>query len=276
MKLSKASDRKDGLVFRCRKKHTTFSEDRSKVFITDNITKTIRSSSWLSESNLSLQELAMVTYMWSQKTKLKKMSHELSIGKKTLGEWASFFRETCECIMIKQSEKIGGPKIDVELDESKVGKRKYHRGHKVDGQWIFGGREKHDKSKVFMEAVENRKAKTLLPIVDKYVEKGSKIHTDEWKAYIGLDKMGYEHITVNHSKMFKNPVNGACTNGIECDWRHMKDSLPEYGVKKGRHQGYLAEFLWRRKHHGKDLFLQIIKDANSLYANGDTFNVVNV
>ena len=35
-------------------------------------------------------------------------------------------------------EYIGGPGIEVQLDESKFGKRKYHKGHKVDGVWIFG------------------------------------------------------------------------------------------------------------------------------------------
>ena len=37
--------------------------------------------------------------------------------------------------------KIGGENIIVECDESKFGKRKYqkgHRGHRVDGVWVFG------------------------------------------------------------------------------------------------------------------------------------------
>ena len=31
---------------------------------------------------------------------------------------------------------------EVEIDESKLGKRKYKRGRAVDGHWVFGGMEK--------------------------------------------------------------------------------------------------------------------------------------
>jgi len=40
------------------------------------------------------------------------------------------------------SQKIGGPHLTVDIDDSKFGKLKYHRGHRVQGQWIFGGVER--------------------------------------------------------------------------------------------------------------------------------------
>ncbi len=36
---------------------------------------------------------------------------------------------------------IGGEGIIVEIDESKFGKRKYNRGHRVEGVWVVGGVE---------------------------------------------------------------------------------------------------------------------------------------
>ena len=44
----------------------------------------------------------------------------------------------------------------MEIDE-----RKYHRGHRVEGQWIFGGIER-DSSNVFFVVVEDRSEKTLV------------------------------------------------------------------------------------------------------------------
>ena len=104
--------------------------------------------------------------------------------------------------VMDQSEQIGGNGVEVEIDESKFGKRKYHRGHKVEGQWVFGGRKKYNKHKIFMIPVHNRKATTLLPLIKKWIAPGSIIHSDCWKAYNGLTKMGYTHVTVNQSKEF--------------------------------------------------------------------------
>ena len=42
---------------------------------------------------------------------------------------------------------IGGNGIEVERNESKFSKRKYYRGHRVEGQWVFGGHEKYNKKK---------------------------------------------------------------------------------------------------------------------------------
>ena len=65
----------------------------------------------------------------------------------------------------------------------------------MKGQWVFGGHEKYNKNKIFMIPVHNRKAKTLLPIIKKYILLGSIIHSDCWKAYDKLGKIDYIHVT---------------------------------------------------------------------------------
>ncbi|KAI4293348.1 hypothetical protein PAPHI01_2622 [Pancytospora philotis] len=41
--------------------------------------------------------------------------------------------------------QISGPDVVIEVDESKFGKRKYHRGHRVGGTWVLGAVEKAGK-----------------------------------------------------------------------------------------------------------------------------------
>ena len=263
MQLKITNDSKDKLQWRCRKIHTVHKDDRT--FKMKDVKLSIRYNSWLVDSKLPLETILEFIYLWSQGFTHSEVMHELKLSKKTVTEWFMFLRESCIYAVMNGSEQIGGNGIEVEIDESKFGKRKYHRGHKVEGQWVFGGREKYNKQKIFMIPVHNQKATTLLPLIKKWICPGSIIHSDCWKAYNGLSKMGYTHVTVNHSKEFVNKDNAACTNAIESDWRHAKVHMPSYGTHLGDHAGYLAEFMWRRKNCDSDKFIQLIKDINMTF-----------
>ena len=217
------------------------------------------------DSKLHLQQILELVYLWSQSFEVDEIVHKLKISNKTVIEWIHFFRECCLTTMMETSEKIGGNGIEIEINESKFRKHKYYRGHRVEGQWVFRGREKYNKKKVFMVPVKDRKQKTLIPIIQKWIHTGSIIHSDCWKSYNQLSKLGYTHVTVNHSKEFVNEENAACSNSIESDWRHAKVLMPRYGVHRGMHSGYLAEFMWRRKYMDDDKFLQIIADINDSF-----------
>lgn len=71
--------------------------------------------------------------------------------------------------------------------------------------------------------------------------------SDCWKAYARLGNFDYTHLTVNHSKNFKDPKTGACTNKIEGLWRHAKHRIPQYRRNKKNFTGYLAKFMFLRK-----------------------------
>ena len=60
---------------------------------------------------------------------------------------------------MEESQSIGGEGKLVQIDESKFGKRKYHRGHHVEGQWVFGGIQS-DSRKCFLITVEKRDEQT--------------------------------------------------------------------------------------------------------------------
>lgn len=79
-----------------------------------------------------------------------------------------FHREICEEMVLQKSGPIGGVGKRVQIDESKFGKRKYHKGHRVEGQWVFGGIEE-DSMRQFLVPVEKRDAATLIPIIKRYM-----------------------------------------------------------------------------------------------------------
>jgi len=271
MLLKKTNDSKDQLQWRCRKVHKVIKNNMT--FTVKDVKVSIRHNSWLVDCKLKLELVVELIYLWSQGFTHTEVMHELKLSKKTVTEWFLFMREARIHAVMENSEQIGGNGIEVEIDESKFGKPKYLRGHKVEGQWVFGGREKYNKQKIFMVPVHNRKAKTLLPIIQKWIAPGSIIHSDCWKAYNSLPKLGYTHITVNHSKEFINQQTAACTNSIESDWRHAKVHMPSYGTHLGDHAGYLAEFMWRRFNTENDKFITLIKDINMTFSQKYLHNV---
>ncbi len=157
-------------------------------------------------------------------------------------DWFSFFREICEAYMMKVSEQFEGPGIECEIDESKIGKRKYHRGCRVESDWVFGGREKFEKSNIYMFVVKNLTRDELLTLIKKWIKPGSIIHSNCWKPYETLGQEGYTHLKVNHIIQFTNPETGANTNCIE----NAKQVQPSYGTVHAHVQSYLAQHLWRR------------------------------
>jgi transposase-like protein len=122
-----------------------------------------------------------------------------------------FCRETMLVFLEGCSVKIGGPNKTVKIDESKFGKRKYHRGHPVKGQWVFGGVER-ETGKTFLVPVKDRTSDTLMAITRDWVEPSTTVISDCWGAYRGLGSQGYMNLTVNHSIQFVNQTTRAHTN----------------------------------------------------------------
>lgn len=124
----------------------------------------------------------------------------LNCSLKTCTDFASFCREVCYDKAIRNADPLGGPDKIVEIDESKFGRRKYNRGHRVEGQWVFGGIERGS-GRVFMVPVEKRDAATLLAIIQQWILPGTTIISDCWKAYGCLGSQGYTHLTASISNL---------------------------------------------------------------------------
>lgn len=161
---------------------------------------------------------------------------------------------------------VGGPGEIVEIDEAKFGRRKHNVGRVVEGQWVFGGVDRRT-GDFFLIPVERRDAATLIPIIQRYILPGTTIMSDRWRSYDGLVLLGYNHMTVNHSTNFVDPVTGASTNRIEGLWRHAKHRMPHYRRDKEFFPGYLAKFMFINKMRRQNLdpAVEFLKAAGKLY-----------
>ena len=118
-------DRSDGFVWQCCK------QIGKK---THRVEKSIREDSWFEKSNFSIEEVIKFTYWWCQELDQCQIKQQLGPGSHSAVDWNMFCRELCVVPLFERREKLGGPGKVVQIDESKIGKRKYHRGHIVEGQ----------------------------------------------------------------------------------------------------------------------------------------------
>ena len=219
----------DGQIWRCSNKKCTFK-------------CAIRKHSFFSGSHLSIETIVKIIYFWTYKYPNNIVVHESRLHERTVVDFYNFCREVCCVILEEQSEGIGGPGKVVEIDESKFGKRKYNRGKRVEGVWVFGGIERNsDPPKCFFTSVDDRSAETLIPIIKRWILPGTTIASDCWRAYSRLSEEGYIHETVNHSVEFVTEK-GQHTNTIESTWCALKKSLPRYGTNKDLYNSYFAEY----------------------------------
>lgn len=127
MSIKDVKDRKDRLSWRCRKSHKVLKN--KTLYTVKDVKVSIRENSWIKDAKLPLEEIVELMYLWSQGFSNNEIQHELKLSNKTVVEWTIFFRECVTITMMKNSEQIGGQNIEVEIDESKFGKREYYQGH---------------------------------------------------------------------------------------------------------------------------------------------------
>lgn len=206
-----------------------------------------------------------MAYLWISKSSVETTQIITGIARQTVCNFFSHFRQLVACCPIIEENVIGGEGVIVELDESKIGKRKYNRGHHVEGVWILGGVERTANRRTFFVPIQERSANCLLPLISRHVLPGSIIYTDLWRGYLGIEEeLGLRHFTVNHSESFVNPITGVHTNTIEGTWNGLKICIgPRSRVRDGMEMR-LSEFQWRRCNENSlwDSFLNLLKDIH--------------
>ena len=221
-------------------------------------------------SHYKINNILHLLYCWSHQFSGKQTTFETNIPEKYVSSYNIQFRYACLEYLMNIQKQIGGNGKIVEIDETLMCRRKYHKGRLLNQVWIFGGICIDDKE-IFAVIVPDRKTETLEKEILEHIAPGSIIISDSWNSYNNIENLnnGYHHLTVNHSENFVDPDTGADTQEIERLWREMKMcNKKSNGINRCHVYSHIGEFIWRRNEiiYGKDPFLSAIElMANTVF-----------
>jgi transposase-like protein len=225
----------------------------------------VKKNSFFALSKLACSKILLLGWLWLNKVPTTSICSMAGHSTATIVSFAHFYRQLVTSALDTEPCMIGGEGIVVEIDEAKFGKRKYHRGHHVEGAWIVGGIERTDEKKAFLERIEDRRAETLLEVIGRFVLPGSIVYTDMWKGYAKINEtLNLTHCTVNHSENFKDPITGVHTNTIEGLWNGIKFGIKARSRNKKHIDEHLMEFIWRKR-KSKNLWEALLSALSEMH-----------
>jgi hypothetical protein len=91
--------------------------------------------------------------------------------------------------------------------------------------------------------------------------------SDEWKSNSSINDIDYNHLTVNHSENFGNPVNRVNTQTIECLWSILKFKILR--KMRGTNENLLTRHLIKCWYcsikNRNNLFMYFLEDIKKVY-----------
>ena len=233
----------------------------------------------------------MIINQWAWEAPVSQACRHAKVDKQTAIDMYQWLREVSSTMLLPMPIVLGGPGIEVHVDESlfhhkpKVLVINFNYNHSVDYSYIESQRtSNHSTSWVlgiadtsctpslgYMQLVENRTATTLLHIIRRHTARESIVHTGEWRAYNGIQRLHglcLEHCTVNHSLHFVDPTTRVHTQNIESYWNLVKIKLKHMrGCHSHQLPSYLDKFMWKESHGQTEeqAYTNIIRDISIQY-----------
>ena len=100
--------------------------------------------------------------LWLLKLDNKALAIIYDLNRKTVSKISKNLSKYLVPNYYEKLEQISGNSTIVEIDESKVGKRKYNRGHAADRVWVLEMVERTEKRRIVLLAVDDRTKATLV------------------------------------------------------------------------------------------------------------------
>ena len=120
-------------------------------------------------AKISLEKLILIKYLWLHqpnclKVQIIKLNCIVDINN---------IEKIIATYFDLEDDKISGGRIEVKINEFKFEKRKYNRGHQIEGVLILRGIEITPQIKLFLRIMSDRRRETFQTIIKKYTKFGS-------------------------------------------------------------------------------------------------------
>jgi transposase-like protein len=122
--------------------------------------------------------------------------------------------------------------------------------------------------RVVMRVLDNVRQVTIQPIIEKFIQPGTLVNTDEYDIYGRLTEWGYEHKTVCHSHgEYARDEDGdghheVHVNTMEGAWSLLRSWLrPHRGISQERLPAYVGffQFVHNAKQRGNSLLRSLVE-----------------
>src|SRR6202049_3116557 len=209
---------------------------------------TVRTGTIFERSHIPLHKWVYAIYLLVTARKgisSMQLAKEIGITQKSAWFVLHRLREACGGNDLSKLQGI------IEIDETFVGgkeankheRKKLKAGRGTVGKTpVLGMRERGGRTAAM--PISSTDAETIQSTIHQHVETGSTLHTDEARAYAGID--GFDHDTINHSAG-EYVRNGVTTNGIESVFAVLKRGIiGVYHHTSPKHlDRYVDEFAFR-------------------------------
>src|SRR6185437_4731448 len=145
--------------FNCPKCNNLMKIDKNnaKMFICNNRncrkTQSIFTNSWFENTRLPVNRVIKIYYLWLLKVPMTSISIYTDTASNIITYYVNNIRNLVGSQVQLCEQKIGGPRIIVELDVTKIGRNKYYHEKPVKGAWVFGAVERTKEHRIFVTVI---------------------------------------------------------------------------------------------------------------------------
>jgi transposase len=206
------------------------------------------SGTYISRLHISFNDLVYLIHVFVLGVPAYRIAREVGINRVTAERLFRVFREAIYDHGIGELKRLSGK---LELDEAMFGgHKKGKRGWGASGKHLVFGIYQRN-GNVITFPVPDRRAETLIPLIEKHTRRGSIYYTDDYEGYVSLVVRG-KHVRIMKDKGRPLKEN---INGVEGFWSYAKTWLYHYrGVPKKYFHLYLKEIEFRFNNRNENLF----------------------